>query len=75
MKKFLDILCLIGLSFDVGWGLLASYSVIMASMYDWKFTWYFNRYHEGMIELILFPVCTVIGVFALFRLAYILTDK
>ena len=55
--------------FLLGFGLLASFLVIESFFKSWQVELIlnFNACHEGIIELILFPLCTLLGGYYLLR--------
>ena len=62
MKRFWQIFDLTSLCFLFASGFVMSYLVITASFNGWETVVSFNDYKEGMAELILIPLTTLMGI-------------
>jgi hypothetical protein len=64
-KHFLDI---VGMSFMLVFSLIVTVCLILSVIdSSWVAVFSFNHFHEGMIELILFPIVTILGGIAMIR--------
>ncbi len=55
--------------------LVMAYLIILSSFYDWQVTVYFNKYYEGILELILFPVFGILGSISIIKITLLLRSK
>ena len=70
MKGIKFWLGVVGMAFCVGLSLLLS-AMLISSINQgdtWKITVEFNRYGEGFIELILFPIMSILGLIGIMSL-------
>ena len=75
MMKTQLIIGIVGLGLLIFFGIFISYAVISASLNGWEHTFAFNDYHEGIVELILFPLVTIMGIYSAYRYLDILAKK
>lgn len=50
------------IGFSLGLSLMMSILVIRSATSNWQIGLMFNQYGEGLIELILFPLATILGI-------------
>jgi TRAP-type C4-dicarboxylate transport system permease small subunit len=66
MRRIWELICNFGLLFCVGLSLILSYVIFKASSSDWVVTLDFNVVGEGMTELIVFPIASILGLVGMF---------
>ena len=66
MRRLWELICTFGLTFCVGLSCILSYVIFKASFHDWVITLDFNVVGEGMAELIVFPIASILGLVGMF---------
>jgi TRAP-type C4-dicarboxylate transport system permease small subunit len=66
MRRIWELICNFGLMFCVGLSIVLSYVIIRAASSNWVVTLDFNVVGEGMTELIVFPLASILGLIAMF---------
>ncbi len=70
MSKSCFIFFMLCIAFCIGLALMLTIICVTSAFFDWKATLYFNDYHEGIFEAVLFPLVTILAIVGAMRMSH-----